>query len=162
MTRARQTLALARLDDPARPRHLLLDSLPDKPHLLRRQRADLPPPPGELDRRYLRPSLKDINIGFAGRFDPGHPIHAALARLVPGAPLTLRSMDGAWKLLDDNGVAVGKMARGFAPPSARDVISARVRCILSWNKERDNTDAKYAPPRCESWEIVLPELILDD
>jgi ATP-dependent DNA helicase RecQ len=138
----------------------LLDSLPDGPHLLRRQRVNLPPPPRELHRRYVRPSLKDINLGFAGRFDSGHPMHAALARLVHGAPLAVRLMDGAWNVFDGDGVAVGRMARGFAPPSTRDVISARVRCILSWNKE--HAEAKYGPPRCDRWEIPLPELILEE
>ncbi len=157
MTRARKTLLLARLDT-IRPS--LLDSLADGPHLLRRQPVQLAPPPPELSKHYAHPSLKEINIGHAGRRDPGHPIHAALARLQPGAPLALQLLEGAWHMIDSHGQIVGKMARDFAPPAESKAIPARVRCILRWDK--DHTDAKYGVPRCEQWEIPLPELILGE
>ena len=91
MTRARLTLCLARFDS---SRHPLLDGLRDGPHLLRRAPADLPAPPAELARRYLRPELKQINLGFAGRSTSTQPVHAAIARLVPGSALSLRAVDG--------------------------------------------------------------------
>lgn len=112
MTRARQTLTLARLD----AGNTLLDMLPDAPGLLRRTPAPIATPEAELDRLYLQPGLKEINVGFAGRHEATHPLHRRIASLIYGSPLMLQAAHGTWYLLDEQGRRVGKMAGAFTPP----------------------------------------------
>lgn len=154
MTRARLTLCLARFDS---SRHPLLDGLRDGPHLLRRAPADLPAPPAELAQRFLRPELKQINLGFAGRSASTQPVHAAIARLFPGSALSLHAADSSWQLRDEQGVVVGKMAKDFAPPADMRCIDARVNSILVMDKA--TADPKFGEPRCEHWEVVVPEFV---
>lgn len=154
MTRARLTLCLARFDS---GRHPLLDGLRDGPHLLRRAPTDLPAPPTELAQRYLRPELKQIHVGFAGDYDSSHPVHAAIARLVPGSALSLHAADSCWQLRDEQNVVVGKMAKVFSPPTGMRCIDARVCSILV--RDKATADPKYRQPRCERWEIVVPEFV---
>ena len=155
MTRARKTLCLARLDQ---PRHVLLDALAEGPHLLRRTSVDLAPAPAELERLHIRPSLKDIYLDYVGRKPPKDPIHGAIARLSVGAPLRLVASEGGWQLHDDNGEVVGKMAKDFKPPQGMRCIRASVHSIQVRDKTQSDPE-KYGEPRCERWEVVVPELI---
>ena len=155
MTRARKTLCLARLD---RPRHVLLDALAEGPHLLRRTPVDLPPAPPELQRLYLRPSLKDIHLDYVGRKPTKDSLHDAIARLSCGAPLRLAAGESGWYLHDANGNVVGKMARDFKPPAGMRCIKASVYSIHVRDKAQSDPE-RYGEPRCERWEVVVPELI---
>ena len=76
MTRAQQTLTLARFDSG----HVLLDQLPSVMSLLRRTRTEFPSPLPDLGRRYQRLKLQDVDLGFAGRYAPTHPVHHAIGR----------------------------------------------------------------------------------
>ncbi|MDE0149498.1 MAG: RecQ family ATP-dependent DNA helicase [Rhodospirillaceae bacterium] len=78
MTRAQQTLTLARFDGGRNP---LLDTLRRHRSVLRRKPAKLPLAPATLDDRYIRPDLKHIDIGFAGSYGERHSIHSAIAAL---------------------------------------------------------------------------------
>ena len=155
MTRARQTLALARLvaprpssspdagwrsfdfvrepPHPAYPvqRHPLQQDIEDSPSVLRRQSGGVPPEPPkqmpELERRYRYPSLREINLGFAGRRRSRDPVHRAIASLEPGDPLLAR-MDAheRWELLDRSGTVVGRLGMGLRV-SGRDAVRLRRR-----------------------------------
>jgi ATP-dependent DNA helicase RecQ len=153
MTRARQTLTLARLDDG----NILLDAIPDAPCWLRRSITQIVAPPSELERQYLRPSLKEVNIGFAGRYISTDPIHDLIARLAPGALLSLNAINSGWYLLNTQGETVGKMSSIFAVPLGMQCIEVRVSAILVWRK--DEADTKYGEPKCDQWEVVVPELV---
>lgn len=153
MTRARKTLMLARFD----AGHVLIDSLPEKPCLLRREHSHLMKPSLELARRYQRLTLEDVDIGFSGRQPEGALIHAAIRRLQPGAPLHASEVNGRWMLADHKGFIVGRLARSFVPPSGMACIEARVVAIVE--RRRDDTDEKYRHTLlCEQWEVILPEL----
>ena len=154
MTRARQTLTLARLD----AGNTLLDTLPDAPGLLRRPPSLMAIPEAKLDRQYVQPGLKSIDIGYAGRYVPAHQVHELIARLTHGSPLTLTFMHDHWFLLDEQGQKVGKMANAFTPPQGMQCIEARVTAIVGQRKNVD-ADAKYIEPKCERWEVVVPELV---
>ena len=65
MTRARKTLTLARM---AGSQNSLLVALSDDASTLHRAPVDLPNPPFELERRYVRSTLRDIDMGFSGRY----------------------------------------------------------------------------------------------
>lgn len=154
MTRARNTLTLARFER----KHPFLDALPDDPAWLRRPPVQLPPPGSALARRYHRLTPKDVDLGFTGRHPPSHGIHSAIARLRPGDALQVQGIDDRWRLLDDTGRIVGRLARSFRPPSGLVCVQARVFAIIV--RHRNETPAEYIDSvRCERWEVVLPELV---
>ena len=153
MTRARQTLALAHMSN----RSPLLDVLPDAACLLRRTTTRLTEPPPELERQYDHPDLKKIDLGFAGRFSPDNLVHQQIALLDVGDLLKLHEENGSWYLLNERGKRVGKMSGKFSAPLDMRCIEARVSAILVWRK--DGNDTKYSEPKCEQWEVVVPELV---
>ena len=204
MTRARRTLALMRfepgpsslhgaaapyrVEEPAPPAyfrrpHPLQDVLPDGPAVLHRTPAELPPEPPALESRYRRLRLRDVDLGFAGRWDTRHPVHRAIAALSPGDPLEVRvaatrhprrtgrqdrsppddppeanPAPRRWELLDRTGAVVGRLAGGFDPPSGMQCRSATVLAVVAWN--RDASEPRYHDGiRCETWEVVVPELV---
>ncbi|MER2527954.1 MAG: ATP-dependent helicase, partial [Candidatus Competibacter denitrificans] len=155
MTRARQTLTLAHFDH---RQHPLLDALLDHPALRRRQPIALPPPPPELARCYRRLTMGDVDLGFAGRKGPQHPIHRAMAKLTVGDLLHYRADGDRWALFDEQGNIVGRLARAFKPPHRQQCIEARVAAILVRWKKEDEPEYQHLS-RCDRWEVVLPELI---
>ena len=78
MTRARETLALMRM----RATMPLQETLSDDPALLTRGPVELPAAPDGMTRRLRRLSLADVDLGFVGRCDSGHPVHEAIAGLL--------------------------------------------------------------------------------
>jgi ATP-dependent DNA helicase RecQ len=154
MTRAKHTLTLARM---AR-RHTLLDALPESEALQLRAGIDLPAPPRELQRRYERLGLGDVDLGFAGRHDANKPVHRAIAALTVEDPLLLESDGGRWALVDTKGTTVGRLASGYRPPEGMKCVSATVFAVVNWR--RDDTRPEYRDiVRCESWAVLVPELV---
>jgi len=153
MTRARKTLTLAKMKSP----HLFLDPLRDQPSLLRRAPIALPEPPPELGQLLVRLSLKDVDMGFAGRHLPDDGVHGAIRELSPGDPIQLRGGNGGWDLFDDRGRMVGRLAQAFTPPKNAGFLSGSVGAIGV--HRRGETEERYRGlVRCERWEIVVPEL----
>ena len=154
MTRAKQTLTLARLHGP-QPFH---DSLVNSSSVLQRDEpASLPKAAPELSRSYRRLSLRDVFLSFAGYRPPGHPVHRAIAALSPGDRLQVRNLENRWELLDRNGVVVGRFAGGFEAPPGMQCAFATVLAIATW--DRESSEPQYQDRlRCDSWEVVVPEL----
>ena len=157
MTRARQTLTLARLDGSRGFQAELVDC----PATILREAAELPPCPEAEEYRHVRPTLQDIDLGFAGRRRAGDPMHGAIASLSIGDPLVVRvDKDGRWTLLDRAGRAVGRLARSFKPPARSQCRSAEVFAVVGWS--RDASDPKYRDTiKCDAWEVVVPELVFE-
>ncbi len=157
MTRARETLALARFEE----RHPFQDTLLDRPSVLRRDTVTLPPCPAELRYRYVQPSLREVDLGFAGRRKAGHRTHRAIAALSPGDPLEAREgKEGRWKLVDRTGATVGRLAKSFKPPHAMCCRSAKVLALVA--RSREWSDPKYHETiKCDPWEVVVPELVFE-
>jgi ATP-dependent DNA helicase RecQ len=156
MTRARKTLALMRYER-TRP---LLDALAVAPSVVRRTMVALPAAEPQLHRRYLRLTPKDIDIGYAGRHAETHNVHRAIAALSAGMQVTLRRIDQEWELIDGEGRTVGRMARAFVMPAGMRCVEARVVAIQV--RFRDDSEATYRDLcRCERWEVVMPELVLE-
>ncbi|HNC51597.1 MAG TPA: RecQ family ATP-dependent DNA helicase [Accumulibacter sp.] len=154
LTRARQTLLLARF---ARGQQFL-DQLPASPSLLRRSAIPLPPPAPELSWYYRQLHPGEVDLSFAGRHPPTHPIQQAIAALTPSATLHLRHEHRHWLLRDDGENVVGRLAAAYTPPAGMHCIAARVGAILV--RRREDSEPEYrAGIRCERWEVVLPELV---
>jgi ATP-dependent DNA helicase RecQ len=154
MTRARKTLTLARLDG----RHAFLESLPESPSILRRAPIPLPPPAAELARHYSRLTLRDVDLGFAGRFASTNSVHRAITELTASDMLQLRQKRERWELVDESGNIVGRLARAFSPPAGLRCIAASVGAIVM--RQREDAEPEYRDNiRCDRWEIVVPELI---
>ncbi len=157
MTRARQTLTLAMLDGsrsfPA--------ELADHPATIHREAAELPPCPEAVEYRHVRPTLQEVDLGFAGRRRARNPVHGAITALSIGDPLDVRVReDGRWTLLDRAGRTVGRLAGSFRPPSGSRCRSAATFAVVGWSREA--SDPKYHDAmRCDAWEVVMPELVFE-
>ena len=157
MTRARETLALARFER-GNP---FQDALFALPSVLRREPAVPAPCPPTLQYRHIQATLQDVDLGFAGRHAARHPMHQAIAALSPRDSLETRVANGGrWELLDGNGVVVGRLAAGFEPPPGMRCRSATVLAIVVWSRE--TSDPSYHETiRRDSWEVVIPELVFE-
>ncbi len=157
MTRARQTLALARFDRP----HPLQDALRDHASVTWRPPVALPPAPPALRHRHVRASLEDVDLGFAGRRSERDPIHRAIAALSPADPLRARITDrGRWQLLDETGTVVGHLAKSFRPPDGMRCRASTVLAIVGWNRESSEPQYRDAI-KYDAWEVVVPELVFE-
>lgn len=154
MTRARQTLTLARMSNG----NALLDVPLEAPCLLRRPVTRIARPPPELMRRYVHPGIGEIDVGYAGRSPSAAQIHSLIACLEQGSPLTLQDINGRWHLLDAQGAIVGRMKKDYTVTNNMQCIAARVSAIIARRKEETDT-TKYHEPKCDQWEVVVPELI---
>ena len=157
MTRARQTLTLARFDGSRGFPHELLGHAAT----IRRDAAELPPCSAAVEYRYVRTTLQDVDLGFAGRRRPTDPIHQAIAALSIGDSLDIRiGQDGRWELRDTEGRPVGRLAKSFKPPPGMRCRSAEVFAVVSWSREA--TDPEYRDAmQCDAWETVVPELVFE-
>ena len=186
MTRARQTLALARLAQsgargpfgaaaagqvresaPAYAAQVdaLQQSIAGSPAVLQHTADGLPrgsaEQAAELARRYLRLSLDDVHVGFAGRCGARHPVHRAIAALAPGDPLKVRvDAHGRRELLDREGVVVGRLAKKFEPPAGMRCLSAAVHAVVAWSREASEPEFQDGI-KCDRWEVVAPELVFE-
>ncbi len=157
MTRARQTLSLARLDG-ARG---FQDALLDHAATIRREAVELPPCSEAVGFRHVRPTFREIDLGFAGRRHAGDPMHRAIAALSIGDPLDVRvGQDGRWALLSRDGRAVGRLAKSFSPKPGTRCRSAEVFAVVG--RSREASDPKFRDAtRCDAWEVVVPELVFE-
>ena len=187
MTRARQTLALARLaetgphrqfgavqsgfvHESAPPvyavrRHPFHPSIAGSPSVLQRSSRGEPRETAEqaveFARRYRRPGLDEINLGFAGRRRARHPVHRAIEALAPGDPVEMRVDDHERReLLDRSGEVVGRLARAFEPPAGMRCVSAVVHAVVTWSREASDTRFQDGL-KCDRWEVVVPELVFE-
>ena len=157
MTRAQQTLTLAKLDGSRG----FPGELADHPAVIRREAAELPPSPEAVEHRHVRPSLEEVDLGFAGRRRAGDPMHGAITALSIDDPLDARvGRDGRWTLLDRAGRTVGRLAAAFRPPSGSRCRSARVFAVVGWSRELSDPSYHDAM-KCDTWEVVVPELVFE-
>lgn len=145
MTRAEQTLTLCEFAD-GNPfsRGLMKDV-----QLHEFQGQPLP----ELEVRFQQLTLKEIDIGFAGRQSPHTRIHKAVEALREGDPLTLKEEAGRYQLLDRQGNVVGRTAKSFQPQIGFDQCEvAAVMVRFTEDSEEQYRDLN----KCERWEVVVP------
>ncbi len=153
MTRARRTLAVM-----TQGAHAFLPSLGDS--ILRRHAAlpdvkDLPP-----DRAYLMPDMSQVFIDWAGRLRAGDVSLEAIAQARTGDPVTLKQQNGRWWVTDRQGRRLIGMKGGWAVPDGRRIVSAAIGAIVARHAHESGEDHRGKLQQ-DSWEVVLPEIILE-
>ena len=157
MTRAKRSLTLASLGWQSPFQESLLES---SSVLVRTDQENLQPAPAELVRRYRRLSLSDVFLGYAGYRTPDHRVHQSIAALSPGDVLQVRNGRERWELVDQDGVVVGRLARGFEKVADMRCVFAAVTAVISWDRER--SEPQYQDRLvCDKWEVVVPELVFE-
>jgi ATP-dependent DNA helicase RecQ len=155
MTRSKQTLVLSQ----AGRHHRYGEELESSAHVHRREVhvGALSPKYG---RRYLTPSLHEIDIGYAGRFAPTHRVHHDISALSAGAPLLLESIQEKWCLMTTDGLVVGRMAKAFQIPQGKKFVEGRVLAIQTRTLAMVEAGFQQAF-KTDAWEVVLPELVFE-
>ncbi len=152
MTRARKSLLIL-----GQCKHALLDPAACDAILRRRAHVAAGDIQG-LSRRYVSPDPRLVDLSYAGRMGPDHPIHAAVAGAKVGDPVMLKEYGAGWVVTDKDGAVIGRMAKAFEPPARTGFLSGRVGAILEWRKEDNAEDFRALIVR-EAWDVVLPDLV---
>ncbi|TVT56600.1 MAG: RecQ family ATP-dependent DNA helicase [Azoarcus sp. PHD] len=108
----------------------------------------------ELDIQYQTLSLKDIDIGYPGRFAAEAPIHDAIRRIEPGARLEFEK-DGERYAIKSNGHILGRTSKSFQLELDEPVCE--VAGIVTRFAE-DNEKGFQGSTKCARWEIVVPRI----
>lgn len=104
-------------------------------------------------------SMRDVDLGFAGRQPPNKAIHAALNAITTGSALVLEAMRPGARLLTQHGIAVGRLSSSCRLPTGH-IVSATVDSLV-W-RTREVTPLEYRNDlRCEGWWVVLATLVID-
>ena len=156
MTRAKKTLALAYLEKP----NQLQDALLGNSSVILREPIGLLNEPAKISKRFIRLTLGDVYLDFAGCRDALHSLHRSISALSSGDPLRTRVVKERWELLDSSGTVVGKLAKKFEPPDGMRCVSAAVFAVVV--RGRDDSKPPYQDGiKCDEWEVVVPELVFE-
>ena len=153
MTRAKKSLIIAQ----AERSHRFADVLTSVSAVVSRVSGSVEGV-SDLTKRYLVPSLREIDIGFSGRFASPHQIHQTIKSVQSGDKLQLKCDDRGWMLLDVRSSIVGRMARAFSPPANMVIADAHVLAVQSRNISMVEPDYMHLV-KSESWEVVIPEFV---
>lgn len=149
MTRARQTLTLMRAEGGRNPYLVDLGTVggvQDRLPLVRPQhRAD-------LERRYVMLGPESLDIGFAGRKAPAHPVHRAIANLRPGDPVEVKGRH----VYSSSGQEVGRLATRVDEIPLQGRVAFVVAVMV---RTRFQTPEEYWPSlQADQWETPLLEI----
>src|SRR5690554_7449256 len=143
MTRAEQSLTLCEFADGNPFRQQVSDPVQKRQY---KQAIDV-----ALNVRYQQLSMKEIDIGYAGRQAGDAEIHKAIRALREGDSLSLQESQGRYLLLDSCQRIVGRTAKAFAPQ--QQVEHCEVAAVLVRFAEEGDPQYKH---QCQRWEIVIP------
>ena len=155
MTRARQTLALYRM-----PGMGFADELTNLPAILVRVPPLIDQLPAGLSRRFELLGLGDVDMDFAGR-DKNPVVRRAIEELRNGDELMMEPLSGQerWTIQTRTGQIVGRTAKGYRLPLGR-IVRARVAAICV-RRMQQVAPAWQSRMAVDSWEVVLPELMIE-
>jgi ATP-dependent DNA helicase RecQ len=157
MTRAMETLCLFELRKVPHPHAKLLRG----PFLCERDfHLVAPPDPTVLARGYIVLGMRDIDLGFAGRKSPEHPIHRRLAELQVGSCLRMESHGEGVALINDDGNCVARLSKSAVGEWKNKLsLIQTVKVIAMVWRHREDGDQEFSQyHRCESWELPLVEV----
>jgi ATP-dependent DNA helicase RecQ len=151
MTRAKETLTLFE----ASQRGLrFLGELRESEAVRAVEPKVVPLPLPALERIHRELTMRDVDLGFAGRRQEGDVVHKAIGRLRVGDSLELRGRD----LLDGSQRVVGRLAKGFELP-AGEVQSVRVAAIVR-RSEKQTVPEFRDGLKVSEWETVLVSMVV--
>lgn len=146
MTRAEQTLTLCQFGEQNHyPHSDTLFQLPFK--------GAMEP---DLNTQYRVLTMRDVDIGYAGRFADSSVIHQAIKNLRVGDPLYFEARDNRYAILDKQGVEVGRTARSFQLDFAPEHCEV-ADIIVRYNEDSEEIYQKHN--RSLQWEVVIPRVI---
>jgi ATP-dependent DNA helicase RecQ len=155
MTRAKETLTLLSNGAP----NSLLKCLTDSSSVVVRSAPRPEVIGGNLERRFQRLALADVDLGFAGRFVVDHPVHGAIASLEAGDRINLVVVGDRVELRNPAGRPVGRLAKKYRIMDGYRVVEVRVSAITV---RRKDTNSEYADTiKSDRWEVVVPELVYE-
>lgn len=109
-----------------------------------------------LEKRHMQLSLRDIDIGYAGRKPENDPIHQAIRNLESGATLSFEKQGEHYLLKDAQGREVGKTAKAYT--LNLDIERCEVAGIVV--RFYDDGEEQYrARQQSQRWEVVVPRLV---
>jgi ATP-dependent DNA helicase RecQ len=155
MTRARQTLVLCRMAGKT-----FADELVSLPAILARNPVLMGNLPVGLSRRFELLGLREVDMDFSGR-KQDHAVRLAITKLKNGDELVIEPLpeQQRWAIRTMTGQIVGRTAQNFAPPAGK-IITARVAAICV--RRLLDVTAEWQPRMAVAeWEVVLPELVID-
>jgi ATP-dependent DNA helicase RecQ len=156
MTRARQTLSLLQFE--STDSFFTNLNTTTAPFIERQVLTVSDHSTAHFTRKYVRLTLKDIYMDYAGCFAPQSPIHEALAQLRSGDELQVHSTKGRLALCNDKGIKIGQLAKSYRAPLGMKLVSARVTAVIE--RHRGDSVAEYQKNiKSDRWEVVIPELI---
>lgn len=154
MTRARKTLMMVQ----AAASHPFAPALADSPAAVTRD-IEVPALSADMSRSYQLTSMKDIDLGFAGRRGAKDPIHKHIAHLKAGDALKLcKDERGNWNILNMAGHPVGRMAKSWKPLPGQQVSACTVHgLVVRLKKQTEEPYINYC--KVDEWEVVVPEVV---
>ena len=158
MTRARETLTLGALMGNGNP---WLGEI-EGDWLVRLRPQTAPPPLEVVTRRYRLLTLADLDLSYAGRMPPKHPIHTRLAALSTGDTLQARGHGERIFLTDADGFPVARLSKqGSADwlPQLPAIETIKIVALLR-RRDTDGDPAFREHSRAETWEVPLVEVRL--
>jgi ATP-dependent DNA helicase RecQ len=151
MTRAKETLTLFE----ASQRGLrFLGELRESEAVRAVEPKVVPLPSPALERIHRELTLRDVDLGFAGRRPAGDAVHEAIGRLRVGDSLELQGRD----LLDGSGRVVGRLAKGLVVSSGQ-IQSVRVSAIVRRSEKQTAPEFREGL-KVPEWETVLVSMVV--
>jgi ATP-dependent DNA helicase RecQ len=151
MTRARRSLAIM-----ADGQHPFVQQ--DGEHMLRRAAPPIAAGVALPTALYQVPNLKTVDLSWAGRLRPGHPSLVAISAAKAGDPLQIVRDGPTWIMRDEQGQALGRMAKSWSPPEGLGFLHGEVGAIVRWRKS-DNQEEFRVHLHRDIWEVAVPELV---
>jgi ATP-dependent DNA helicase RecQ len=151
MTRAKETLTFCEVSQRPNP---LTAELEEGDYLLRTKPFTLPPVAPELNKHYKLLGLADVDLSFAGRKPPSHPVYEAIRQLRVGDRLDLVQFEGKRELRNRQGMTVGRLARKCDLPRGK-AYEVTVSAIVTRTKKQTQGTQWESLCKADEWEVVL-------
>ena len=153
MTRARRSLALLSMG----ARHPFFDSL-EGPAVARRALDVKGLDVADCTKIYRTLNPSEVDLDFTGRLTNGHRALPSLDRIATGDSVGLKQDGDRWLIVDQDGVAIGRLAKKFAPPQGAAFVEGSVYAITTRFRSDSGEDFQ-SQLRRDRWSVVFPELV---
>ena len=124
MTRARRNLALLSMG----ARHPFIDNL-EGPAVAHRALDGKGLDVADCRNIYRTLNPSEVDLDFAGRLADGNRALRSLDRIAAGDAVGLQQNGNRWLIVDQYGVAIGRLAKKFAPPEGATFVEGSVFAI---------------------------------